>query len=88
MDDLKEILKTLAAMHDVMSDMRADLKYHIKRTDMLEEDLRDMRLKQNEIETDLRPVVRHVGAITLTLKFLAGVVGAAGAATVVARFFL
>jgi len=75
---LERIEVKLDGLTKDMAAVKADIAYHIKRTDLLEEDVRSRASKQQveELEKEIKPVVTHVSR----LKWLAGaLVAIAGA---------
>jgi hypothetical protein len=65
----------------VLTDMRGDLNYHIRRTDILEKTTEQQRL-------ELQPVRRHVEVVNALTKFFAAAVAAAASIAAVIRLII
>lgn len=61
----------MAEISEDIGEIKADLKYHIKRCDLLEE---SVTLLRTSVENDLKPIKAHVVFLNNTLK-LVGAVG-------------
>lgn len=62
-EELQQINQKLEKQNEILTDIRVDINYHIKRTDMLEKAL-EMHL------ADFRPVRRHVEIVNALFKIL------------------
>lgn len=70
---LDRIVETLTEIKEDIAQIRADLNYHIKRTDTLEQLVRD----------ELPPIKSHVDRVNFTLGSLAYIAKLAGLITVI-----
>ena len=65
----------------LLAEIKSDLKYHIKRTDLLDGELKHMR-------KDMEPVEAHVRFVTSLGKLLAVLVAGAAAIAGILRNFI
>jgi hypothetical protein len=66
--------EVLSRNADVISRNTADIAHHIKRTDILEKSL---DIKMSNVESELKPIKKHVDLIGLVFKIIVWTTGAA-----------
>ena len=62
-----KILENQTEMAKDIGELKADVKYHIKRTDLLEESI---DLDRQQLKKDLAPIKKHVTFVNTTLKII------------------
>lgn len=69
-DIMLKILENQSGMAKDIGELKADVKYHIHRTDLLEE---SMNLDRQTLKKDLAPIKKHVQLVDATLRILGAI---------------
>ncbi len=75
---MQKILEKQIEMASDIGEIKSDLNYHVKRTDLLEE---SVSLAKQQLEVDLAPIKAHVLLLNTVLKLAGGLSIALGVIT-------